>query len=46
MPTPKNVKAILECNSLAVFQRCFIKNYVTIIEPITRLTSTNEPLIR
>lgn len=34
MPTPMNIKAIEKFNELVVFNRCFIKNYATIIEPI------------
>ena len=38
MPPPKNVKAIQTFNGLAQFNRCFIKDYAGIMEPITRLT--------
>ena len=42
MPPPKNVKAIQTFNGLAQFNRCFIKDYVGIMEPITRLTRKRE----
>ena len=42
MPPPKNVKAIQTFNGLAQFNRCFIKNYAGIMEPITRLTRKGE----
>ena len=43
MPIPKDVKAIQTFNGLAQFNHCFIKNYVAIIEPITKLTRKGEP---
>ena len=42
MPPPKNVKAIQTFNGLAQFNRCFIKDYAGIMEPITRLTRKGE----
>ena len=42
MPPPKNVKAIQTFNGLAQFNRCFIKDYGSIMEPITRLTRKRE----
>ena len=42
MPPPKNVKAIQTFNRLAQFNRCFIKDYAGIMEPITRLTRKRE----
>lgn len=41
MPTSKNVKATDKFNDLAVFNRCCLKNYTTIMEPITQLTKKN-----
>ena len=42
MPPPKNIKAIQTFNGLAQFNRCFIKDYAGIMEPITRLTRKGE----
>ena len=42
MPPPKNVKAIQTFNGLAQFNRCFIKDYAGIMEPITQLTRKGE----
>ena len=42
MPPPKNVKAIQTFNGLVQFNRCFIKDYAGIMEPITRLTRKGE----
>ena len=42
MPPPKNIKANQTFNGLAQFNRCFIKDYVGIMEPITRLTRKRE----
>ena len=42
MPPPKNVKAIQTFNGLAQFNRCFIKDYAGIMEPITWLTRKGE----
>ena len=42
MPPPKNVKAIQTLNGLAQFNRCFIKDYAGIMEPITQLTRKEE----
>ena len=42
MPPPKNVKAIQTFNGLAQFNRCFIKDYAGIMEPITRLIRKGE----
>ena len=42
MPPPKNVKAIQTFNGLAQFNRCFIKDYAGIMEPITRLIKKGE----
>ena len=42
MPPPKNIKAIQTFNGLAQFNRCFIKDYAGIMEPITRLTKKGE----
>ena len=44
IPPPKNVKAIQTFNGLAQFNRCFIKDYASIMEPITRLTRKGEVL--
>ena len=44
MPPPKNVKAIQTFNGLAQFNRCFIKDYEGIMEPITQLTKKGEVL--
>ena len=44
MPPSKNVKAIQTFNGLAQFNRCFIKDYAGIMEPITRLTRKEEAL--
>ena len=42
MPPSKNVKVIQTFNGLAQFNRCFIKDYAGIMEPITRLTRKGE----
>ena len=42
MPPPKNVKAIQNFNGLAQINRCFINDYTSIMEPITRLTKKGE----
>ena len=42
MPPPKNVKAIQTFNGLAQVNRCFIKDYVGIMEPITWLRRKGE----
>ena len=42
MPLPKNVKAIQTFNGLEQFNRCFIKDYAGIMEPITRFTRKGE----
>ena len=42
MPPTKNVKAIQTFNGLAQFNRCFIKDYAGIMEPITQLTRKGE----
>lgn len=37
MPTPKNPHDIQVFNGIAQFYRCFIKNFVFIMAPITKL---------
>ncbi len=38
MPPPKNPQQIQVFNRMAQFYRCFIKNFVAIMAPITKLT--------
>jgi hypothetical protein len=38
MPPPKNLQHIRIFNGMAQFYRCFIKNFVAIMAPITKLT--------
>ncbi len=38
MPPPKNPQKIQVFNGMAQFYKCFIKNFVAIMAPITKLT--------
>ncbi len=38
MPPPKNPQQIQVFNGMAQFYKCFIKNFTTIMTPITKLT--------
>jgi hypothetical protein len=38
MPSPKNPKQVQVFNGRTQFYRCFVKNFVTIMAPITKLT--------
>ncbi len=38
MPPPKNPQQIQVFSGMAQFYKCFIKNFATIVAPITKLT--------
>ncbi len=46
MPLPKNSQQIKVFNGMAQFYRCFIKNFIVIITPITKLTQKKKLFFR
>ncbi len=46
IPPPKNPQQIQVFNGMTQFYRCFIKNFVTIMAPITKLTRKQRLFLR
>jgi primosomal protein N' len=45
MPPPKNPQQVQVFNGMAQFYKCFIKNFVAIMAPITKLTRKIETFL-
>ncbi len=46
MPPPKNPQQIQIFNGMAQFYKCFIKNFVAIMAPITKLTKKTQTFLQ